>query len=434
MNNADKHYEVEIDDPINVDSRSNSLSVSSSASWPGVEADESQRLLLGPDPWAYSSPPLDVEAHEIRLLQIFPADHEHDALKLCLIIQSLDHDPTYEALSYTWGPSRSGKEVIINGRTSAVTDNLAAALVRLRRTDRLRLIWIDALCINQADLVERGQQVELMTKIYSKASCVIVWLGDSHVSWISNDPPSEPRAFDSYQESLLSDHKLRSLQYTLENSSPKWWDRVWILQEVIVATSDPVFMLGQYTISWQELERMLGVDNKKVVDDTVSRAPTGPWSGFMSLIDSSDEEESDMSDYGLAAGLRFIRQLKRSYLSSNITLLGCLDLTQRSDATDFRDKIYSLLGFCSKDIQRVLQPNYTVSHADVFERAFTAATWEMQDFRVWKVFCARKQWSMFVTSRPGATEVNQSAHPRWIETLCRGPLSQLRRLPVIDDW
>ena len=40
-----------------------------------------------------------------------------------------------------------------------------------------RIIWIDAICINQEDNDEKGQQVQSMAKIYAKASRVIVWLG-----------------------------------------------------------------------------------------------------------------------------------------------------------------------------------------------------------------------------------------------------------------
>jgi hypothetical protein len=37
--------------------------------------------------------------------------------------------------------------------------------------------WIDAICINQKDSDERGQQVQFMAKIYNQAHRVIVWLG-----------------------------------------------------------------------------------------------------------------------------------------------------------------------------------------------------------------------------------------------------------------
>ena len=42
-----------------------------------------------------------------------------------------------------------------------------------------RKLWVDALCINQADLAERLQQVIIMGSIYSQAERVILWLGEA---------------------------------------------------------------------------------------------------------------------------------------------------------------------------------------------------------------------------------------------------------------
>jgi hypothetical protein len=37
--------------------------------------------------------------------------------------------------------------------------------------------WCDALCVNQNDLLERGQQVQIMRKIYSQSKHTFIWLG-----------------------------------------------------------------------------------------------------------------------------------------------------------------------------------------------------------------------------------------------------------------
>jgi len=63
-----------------------------------------------------------------------------------------------------------------------VTSNLLAALFHLRDDFVERILWIDALCINQKDDVEKGQQVQSMVKIYAQASRVIVWLGEAAVN------------------------------------------------------------------------------------------------------------------------------------------------------------------------------------------------------------------------------------------------------------
>jgi hypothetical protein len=38
------------------------------------------------------------------------------------------------------------------------------------------LLWIDALFINQTDIHERSHQVNLMSRIYSEAYLVLIWL------------------------------------------------------------------------------------------------------------------------------------------------------------------------------------------------------------------------------------------------------------------
>ncbi|KAK3339775.1 heterokaryon incompatibility protein-domain-containing protein [Lasiosphaeria hispida] len=88
----------------------------------------------------------------------------------------------YDALSYTWGSvADSNPTIFVNGHERAVTANLCAALWHLRDPSGERTLWIDALCINQQNNQEKGQQVQSMAKIYAKASRVIVWLGEPTV-------------------------------------------------------------------------------------------------------------------------------------------------------------------------------------------------------------------------------------------------------------
>lgn len=51
------------------------------------------------------------------------------------------------------------------------------ALRHLRYKKQTRLIWIDALCINQADDDEKGTQVAMMGRIFSSAQNVVACLG-----------------------------------------------------------------------------------------------------------------------------------------------------------------------------------------------------------------------------------------------------------------
>lgn len=136
--------------------------------------------------------PLDRTTGEIRLVRLhMPINAADDDDILCdLITTPLPQSPPYEALSYTWGSSENKRTIKLNGKPFQVTQNLYVALKHLRERTILlhnepktfphteRMLWIDAICINQDDLDERNFQVRLMWHIYSVASQVTVWLGE----------------------------------------------------------------------------------------------------------------------------------------------------------------------------------------------------------------------------------------------------------------
>ncbi|KIM99221.1 hypothetical protein OIDMADRAFT_94153, partial [Oidiodendron maius Zn] len=90
--------------------------------------------------------------------------------------------PDFDALSYTWGENIPAV-ICCNGHELVVQQNLFQFLKQLAsNTDFAsprRHIWIDAICINQADVKEKGRQIPLMKDIYSTASRVLVWLGQA---------------------------------------------------------------------------------------------------------------------------------------------------------------------------------------------------------------------------------------------------------------
>lgn len=128
----------------------------------------------------YCHPPL-LEPGSIRLLRLMPHTDENARIRCRLfnypLLESGEETCLYEALSYVWGCPDESHCISIDGCAFPVTANLHAALLRLR--DRLieRIIWVDAICINQGDDREKGKQIRYMAEIYSKASRVIVWLG-----------------------------------------------------------------------------------------------------------------------------------------------------------------------------------------------------------------------------------------------------------------
>ena len=85
--------------------------------------------------------------------------------------------PYYEALSYVWGEPNSSRSLHCATGKIALTSNLETALKALRHHDRKRAIWVNAICIDQKNVAERGHQVKLMGKIYANAERVLIWLG-----------------------------------------------------------------------------------------------------------------------------------------------------------------------------------------------------------------------------------------------------------------
>lgn len=84
----------------------------------------------------------------------------------------------YYALSYAWGPPVFTTHRIYSAEGFIqVTANLWEALRRYREADETKTLWVDAVCINQANIQERSQQILLMRRIYSEAKHVLIWLG-----------------------------------------------------------------------------------------------------------------------------------------------------------------------------------------------------------------------------------------------------------------
>lgn len=124
---------------------------------------------------------------QTRILQLHPGNGNEpivcDLLVADLIsfegfgVSSLSRIIEYEAVSYAWGPPHFSDAITCNETLLTITPRLANALKHLRYHDKVRYLWIDALCINQRNISEKNQQVKLMLQIYQKARSVPVWLG-----------------------------------------------------------------------------------------------------------------------------------------------------------------------------------------------------------------------------------------------------------------
>lgn len=104
-----------------------------------------------------------------RLLSLLPGKQD-DPLRCTIETDFLGNCPDYEALSYSWGPSRATDRIICNDNTFlALNQSLSSALRRFRHDGESRVIWADAICINQSDSNEKSIQVNMMKDICQQA-------------------------------------------------------------------------------------------------------------------------------------------------------------------------------------------------------------------------------------------------------------------------
>ncbi|KAF2821670.1 hypothetical protein CC86DRAFT_239357, partial [Ophiobolus disseminans] len=116
---------------------------------------------------------------EIRLLVVAPGspqDIVQCTLKQVSLLDQLP--PEYETISYCWGAPKNPSFIELDGHEVPVPASSEAAVKRMRLMDRPRVLWIDAICIDQSSLEERSEQVTLMPIIYRSGKRNLVHLGD----------------------------------------------------------------------------------------------------------------------------------------------------------------------------------------------------------------------------------------------------------------
>jgi hypothetical protein len=97
--------------------------------------------------------------------------------------------PTYETISYAWGDTALVQSIFVDDKTMAIPASAALALRCMRLPEKHRSLWIDCICVDQDNNLEKGHQVRLMAEIYVSSSCTL--------AFISNDEALGQRAFHS---------------------------------------------------------------------------------------------------------------------------------------------------------------------------------------------------------------------------------------------
>lgn len=182
-------------------------------------------------------------------------DHKGGNLTTSCIQES--HAEAFEALSYTWGNPSKPEVALINEVHVPIGQNLSDALRCLRWKHKSRVLWVDTLCINQADADECNAQVNMMDKIFAEASGTVAWTGTGSGNgedvrecfdffrWIATSKRSFLSPWeieDAITQFNCADHRRQRLPtaLTLEKLDAfynrDWFNRVWVLQEVANST------------------------------------------------------------------------------------------------------------------------------------------------------------------------------------------------------
>jgi hypothetical protein len=203
----------------------------------------------------YKHQPLDGKEHQIRLLKLHnPSSCTRDYR---LITFNYKTAPSYVALSYTWGEERPTGFVSIDGKQLGIRTNLLNFLNTYQTEE---YIWIDQICIDQSNIQERSHQVELMHKIYSRCIFVMIWLRDE----VIYTPSTKQAALDfnngisSYlkhgrRENGSSDNEKCLDWPTLALLHNSYFDRLWIVQEVLLSKNVRILVEGNVWVSWESL-------------------------------------------------------------------------------------------------------------------------------------------------------------------------------------
>ena len=336
---------------------------------------------------------LNDSERELRVV-IMPGEY-HEDLRCEVVYTHLGPNGgtlPYEALSYTWGKMYSLRLIKMNGSPFAVTSNLEAALRRLRRPNKSRAVWVDALCIDQENFEERGKQVQIMREIYENASEVIVWLGEESPSTnCAMDFLDQASRQENPRDWFLKSVVERGLTYQDQWKAiillwrKPYWTRVWIIQEIGYA-SRLTITCGSKVVSWDVIVNCQSAW-VEVRDKPVSQAVRGKLPAmrgvsnleqcalFMGFGTNKDDRDS----------LILALNTTREAISTNAQRKGLIELLamhRLALATDPRDKIYavgSLAGDCRAPS---LPVNYTLSTWSAYLQTlrFLLETWGNLDF------------------------------------------------------
>jgi len=388
--------------------------------------------------------------HEIRLLSVEPGRS-----KICcsLTTHRLDTQPVYEALSYAWGDDRKAYPIICNGQRLYVTKSLFLALCQLRRNGQAARLWVDALCINQADNAEKSVQVRMMRAIYEGAQHVLVWLGLAeetdeaglellrrvHDRCGLTQPDDMSKDF-SFPQQLglpgINDPGWRSVFKMLHRP---YFSRIWIVQEFLLARRCTV-LLGPHNIDGDAVlafagatQKYPGLQDAMAINSSInatwvinSASLNAPAGAGVTPGPPHPEGSSSKINVPVACQPSFISLWFLKYTLfrfGGVLIVELLNNTRMFKAKDPRDRIFALVGLASH-----FDPDFAKRLVD-YNKSFRDLQIELA---MWLLGNQRRTESM-VLSYAGDTGRQLDSLPSWVPDWSGGT-SSVYACPLVATY
>ena len=131
----------------------------------------------------YKYAPLNANLSEIRLVRIQPGADD-SLVRITLHHYSLTEAPPFHVLSYLWGDPRTQSTILCDGESFTVMDNLHSFLMAMRKRPSQPYIWIDEICINQANYEEKSRLLPILSNVHRTATFTLCWVGLEYTSTV----------------------------------------------------------------------------------------------------------------------------------------------------------------------------------------------------------------------------------------------------------
>ncbi|KAH8668659.1 heterokaryon incompatibility protein-domain-containing protein [Xylariales sp. PMI_506] len=327
----------------------------------------------------YESLLIEHSRQDIRVLHLLNTDDPTSDIHCELVVVSLEAKPSYRALSYVWGDEDSDRSIHINGQCLPVRKNLYDCLWNLRQTGGSLLdkpLWIDAICINQADIAERNRVVMMMGTIYHSAYAVVSWFGSDEElatgmsrmqelarSWAllaEKEGAPDPLVIHTHEKLpilwrdwLRDNHDLWNEKTGLHGMTrfflSDYWRRVWIVQEMLLANADSHELIcGSHSMSSAELSLFINC----TLNLFRGERPSELGNAWTNISLSISQECTVLAD---------MQHIRNGSLEP--TLMFILYVSSTRHSSDPRDAIYGLLNVIST---QTIVPDYNKSVREVY--------------------------------------------------------------------